>query len=175
MIFTLGLISCKEKEPSTNSHSIEKQSYTDLKKTKEIEFGGGDVWGTTYIFNNFDSSVVKVLVVYDAGDYGKGQNEYLVVDNKLTYQRDSIVDWVINKSPLDSSNYKLRETISYFNSDSTGTKISKAVYSMTFDFSDEKKEKLRTQTADSVNLTKMDYIKLMEELKEALERTVIVE
>jgi hypothetical protein len=177
LLFVLSFISCKEKEAEkTNLRTAEIQNYfKDLKKTKEIRFGGGDVWGTTYIYNNADSSIIKVLVKYDAGDYGKGQNEYLIVDNRLIYQRDSIVDWLIIKSPLDSNKYKLRETISYFNADSTGTKTSKAVYSMTFEFNDEKKKELKNKTADSVALIKTDYVKLFGELKEVLGRTIIEE
>jgi hypothetical protein len=152
-----------------------EDKYKDLKKTKEIKFGGGDVWGTTYIFNNTDSSIVKVLVEYDAGDYGRGQNEYIVDDHRLIYQRDSIVDWLIVKSPLDSNKYKLRETICYFNADSTGTKTSRAVYSMTFNFDENKKTELRNKTVDSVTLTKLDYVKLVDELRNALERRVIEE
>jgi hypothetical protein len=176
LIFIVGLISCKEKRVTTDLRTTGIQNYNkDLKKIKEIMFGGGDVWGTTYIFNNADSSVTKVLVDYDAGDYGKGQNEYLTVDNRLVYKRDSIVDWLIVKSPLDSNKYKLRETICYFNADSTGTKTTKAVYSMTFEFDNEKKKELRNKTADSVALTKMDYIKLMGELKEALALRIVEE
>jgi hypothetical protein len=176
LIFVFGLISCKEKDEKTDLRTTEIQiHFKDLRKTKEIKFGGGDVWGTTYIFNNADSSTTKVLVEYDAGDYGKGQNEYLIVNNRILYQRDSIVDWLIVKSPLDSNKYKLRETICYFNADSTGTKTSKAVYSTTFEFDDEKKKELRNKIADSVALTKTDYIKLVGELEKALGRTLVEE
>ncbi len=171
-----GHISCNDKGVATDLQTTEIPNYRkDLKKTKEIKFGGGDVWGTTYIFNNADSSVTKVLVDYDAGDYGKGRNEYLIVDNKLIYKKDSLVDWLIIKSPLDSNKYKLRETIYYFNTDSTGTRISRAVYSMTSEFDDEKKKELTNKTADSVALTKSDYIKLVGELTEALGRRKIEE
>ena len=91
------------------------------------------------------------------------------------YQRDSLVDWLIIKSPMDSNKYKLRETILYFNDDSTGTKISRAVYSTTLEFSDEKKRQLRNDVADSIALTKLDYIKIRTELKDALGRTIVVE
>jgi hypothetical protein len=173
-LILIGLLSCKEKVVQTDLPvaKIENQ-FKDLKKTKETKFGGGDVWGTTYIFNNTDSSVTKVLVDYDAGDYGKGRNEYLIVDSRLIYQRDSIVDQVINKSPLDSNEYKLRETLCYFNKDSTGTKTSKAVYSMTMDFDSERIQELKNKKADSLVLTKIDYLKMLEELKDALTRTVI--
>jgi hypothetical protein len=174
LICLSALICCKDK--GTDSLATKIQDYSKgLKKTKEIKFGGGDVWGTTYIYNNQDSSVTKVLVDYDAGDYGKGRNEYLIVDNIVVYQKDSIVDWVIVKSPLDSNQYKLRETISYVNGDSTGTKISKAIYSTTLEFSDEKKRELQNVIADSITLTKSDYIKMHSELKDALGRAIIVE
>lgn len=169
----IGLLSCREKVGQTDStQTIIEDQFKSLKKTKEIKFGGGDVWGTTHIFNNADSSMTRVVVEYDAGDYGKGQNEYLTIDNRLVYQRDSIVDWLIVKSPLDSNKFKLRETICYFNADSTGTKTSKAVYSMTFEFDDEKKKELRNKTVDSIDLTKNDYVKIFGELKDALERRV---
>jgi hypothetical protein len=173
-IFVLGLVSCKEKaEPTCLEQTRIEDQFKNLKKTKETKFGGGDVWGTTYIFNNDDSSLTRVLVDYDAGDYGNGRNEYLVVDNRLVYQRDSIVDQIINKSPLDSSEYKLLETICYFEKDSTGTKTSKAVYSMTFDFSNEKIKELQDKTVDSIALTKTDYLKVLEELKDAVTRTMV--
>lgn len=171
-----GLLSCKDKVGQTDlpQTRIEDQ-YKDLKKTKEIKFGGGDVWGTTHIFSNADSTTIKVVVEYDAGDYGRGKNEYILTNNRLIYQRDSIVDWLIVKSPLDSSKYKLRETISHFNADSTGTRTSRAVYSMTFEFDDEKKNELRSKPVDSVTLTKTDFIKVVGELKDALERRVVEE
>ncbi len=176
LTFILGLISCQEKVSEIDSRTTEIENYfKDLKKTKETKFGGGDVWGTTYIFNNSDSSITKVIVSYDAGDYGNGKNEYLIVDNRLIYQRDSILDEIINKSPLDSNNYKLRETISYFNKDSTGTRTSKSVYLMTIESSDEKKNELMNKTADSVALVKTDYIKAFRELKEALDLKLIKE
>jgi hypothetical protein len=160
LICISGLICCKDKE--TDSLVTKIQNYSkDLRKTKEIEFGGGDVWGTTYIYNNQDSSVIRVLVDYDAGDYGKGLNEYLIVDNFILYQRDSLVDWLITKSPMDSNKYKLRETMLYFNDDSTGTEISRAVYSTTFEFSDEKKRQFRNDMADSVALTKLTTLKYL--------------
>jgi hypothetical protein len=174
LILLTGLLCCKEKVGQTDlaQTKIEDQ-LKGLKKTKETKFGGGDVWGTTYIFNNADSSVTKVLVDYDAGDYGKGRNEYLIVNNILIYQRDSIVDQVINKSPLDSSEYKLQETISYFNKDSTGTRTSKSVYSMTFEFNGEKIKELKNKETDSLVLTKTDYLKMLSELKDALTRTIM--
>jgi hypothetical protein len=46
---------------------------------------------------------------------------------------------------------------------------------MTFEFDNEKKKELRNKTADSVALTKMDYIKLMGELKEALALRIVEE
>jgi len=176
LILLTGLHSCKEKVGQTDlpQTKIDAQ-YKDLDKIKEIKFGGGDVWGTTYIYSNADSSVKKVIVDYDAGDYGHGRNEYILVDNFLVFQRDSILDQVINKSPLDSSEYKLRETINHFNKDSTGTRTSKAVYSMTFDFSNKQIQELRNKKPDSLSLDKADYIKLLDELKEALTRTVIEE
>lgn len=92
LICVFGLISCKKgKESDSIVNNIQNYS-KNLKKTIEIQFGGGDVWGTTYIYNNQDSSILKVLVEYDAGDYGKGINEYLLVDNLIIYQRDSLVD-----------------------------------------------------------------------------------
>jgi peptide methionine sulfoxide reductase MsrA len=154
---------------TTELLTVKIQNYNkDLKKTKEIKFGGGDVWGTTSIFNNADSSITKVLVLYDAGEYGNVKIEYLIVDNKLIYQRDSVLAEVINKSTLDSDNYKLHETVSYFNNDSTGTRTSKSVYSMTVEYSDKKRNELMNKTADSVALEKTDYIKALNELKEAL-------
>jgi hypothetical protein len=174
LILLIGLLSCKEKVGQTDSPEtrIENQ-FKNLTKTKEIKFGGGDVWGTTYIFNNADSSVTKILVDYDAGDYGKGINEYIIVDNKLVYQRDSTLAGVINKSPLDSNEYKLHEVTSYFNNDSTGIKTSRAVYSKTFDFDDKKIKELKNKKTDSLTLTRADYLKMLAELKDALTKTVI--
>lgn len=164
-----GLLSCKGKVEQTNlSLNKTEDQFRDLKKSKEIKFGGGDVWGTTSIFTNADSTMTKVLVDYDAGDYGNGRNEYLIVNGRLIYQRDSIVDWVINKSSLDSSKYKLRETICYFNADSTGTMTTKAVYSMTMYFTSEKIQELKSKKPDSLVLASKDYLKLMSELKTAL-------
>jgi len=93
------------------------------------------------IINNKDIRNIGAID-YDAGDYGKGRNEYCNVDDFVVYQKDSIVGGLIVKSPIDSNQYKLRETISYFNGDSTGTRISRAVYSTTLDFSDEKKKRI---------------------------------
>lgn len=63
------------------------------------------------------------------GDYRKGENEFLLVDNKLVYQREYVLDWLLVKSPEDSTNYKVREVVSYFRTNSTGIRKSKAVYS----------------------------------------------
>jgi len=79
LVLLTGLLSCKDKVGQTDLRQtrIEDQ-YKDLKKIKEIKFGGGDVWGTTHIFSNADSTTIKVLVEYDAGDYGRGKNEYII-------------------------------------------------------------------------------------------------
>jgi hypothetical protein len=185
LLIILGLFSCREKGKENEKEEYAKQTdlrrsaiqkyFKGLKKTKETKFGGGDGSGTTYIFNNADSSITRVIVEYYAGDYGNGSNEFLLADNRLIYQRDSIVDWLAIKSPLDSSNYKLSEVVSYYNIDSTGTKFSKEVYLLTLDFNEDKRKELETKKTDSLTLTKEDYIKSLEELKEALKLKLLEE
>ena len=54
-----------------------------LIKNSEVEFGGGDVWGTTSYYTNSDSTQIRVLVKYDAGDYGNGEVEFFIINEKL--------------------------------------------------------------------------------------------
>lgn len=91
LILLIGLLSCKENVAQTDLLQTEPDDQLkNLKKIKETKFGGGDVWGTTKIFNNADSTVTRVVVDYSAGDYGNGRNEYLIVDNRLIYQKERL-------------------------------------------------------------------------------------
>ena len=173
LIFCFLIFSCNENRKETNWTTKIEDKLKDLKKTKEVKFGGGDVWGTKYIYSNNDSSIMKIKVDYDAGDYGKGQNEFLLVNSHLVYQRDYVFDWLIIKSPQDSNNYKLRETVSYFKPDSTGIKQSKAVYSKSLEFNNAKIQELRNKGSDTETLNKTDYVRQYEELKQTLEFELI--
>jgi hypothetical protein len=124
--------------------------------------------GTRYIFNNKDSSVVKILVKYSSGEYGNGENEFLLVNNHLIYQRDYTVDWLALESPADSNDYKLTEVVSYFNPDSTGTRGSKSLSLPSLDITGQNSEQLRNKLADKELLTKVDYLVFVDELKKAL-------
>jgi hypothetical protein len=168
-LILIGLISCEKNKGHIDLQTTDiKAFYQDLTRKQEIKFEDGDSWGTISIYSNADSSVVRVIIDFDNGDYGNGRNEYLAVENRLIYQRDSVSDWLIVKSPMDSNNYKLRETILQFDSDSMGTKTSKAVYSLTADFNNEKKKEFNEKPVDSVKLNKDDYIKALDELRRVL-------
>jgi hypothetical protein len=144
----------------------------DLKETQEVEFGEGDSWGTRYIYNNNDSSVIRVLIKSSAGDYGNGQYEFLLVDNKLIYQRDYIIDWLAIDPLPDTSDYQLSEIISFFNPDSTGLKESKSVYSLQLEVTNETIKKLENKVTEKKLLTKSDYVNSLEELKRAMALTM---
>ena len=173
MIFVFGVISCNEKTTETDWISSVEGNLRNLKQTEETKFGGGDVWGTRYIYSNDDSSVVKVVVDYDAGDYGKGQNEFLLVDSMLLYQRDYVLDWLAVKSPLDTNNYKLREAVSYFKADSTGLKKSQTVYTRSLEITEAKKDELKNKITETDTLTKSEYVRQWNELKNALQLELI--
>ncbi|MGC3943767.1 MAG: hypothetical protein QM762_04365 [Chryseolinea sp.] len=80
------LLSCQEKmESSLSTYSIHDR-IKGLKKTEQTEFGGGDVWGMRYVFNNADSSAIKVVVDFTAGEYGNGTSEYWVIDEQLVVE-----------------------------------------------------------------------------------------
>lgn len=159
----------KDLVPERDPRTTKIDNYIkDLKETQAIEFGAGDTWGTRYIFNNTDSSVIRVLIKYSSGDYGNGQDEFLLVDNKLIYQKNYSIDWLAEDPLPDTSDYQIRETILFFNPDSTGTKESKFVYSQQLEITEEKTKELKAKLPEKKVLSKNDYINSIEELKNAL-------
>ena len=173
LICIFGLIGCKDKKGETDLILGIEEKFKNLKPAGQTKFGGGDVWGIRHVYANNDSSVVKIVVDYDAGDYGKGQNEFLLVDSKLVYQRDYVLDWLVVKSPLDTNNYKLREAVSYYSADSTGLKKSKTVYTRSLEVTEAKKEEFKNRMVETDTLTKNDYVTQYDELKKALQLELI--
>jgi len=143
-----------------------------LKKKKEVEFGGGDVWGTTFYYANNDNTALRIVTKYDAGDYGSGEVEFFIVDERLIYQKEYVLDWLI-KGNKDGQNYKLRETIYYFSEDGTGLKASKHTYTTELKVTVEDRNKLHEATTATQPLETSDYTKQRAELTEVMKRELI--
>ncbi len=135
LILVVVLFSCKER---ATVQSESKNDGASFQQVVEANFGEGDVEGTLRVFRNADSSRTKVVVEYNAGDYGNGRNEFVTLDGQLMFQRDSVVEWLMPQSPLDSNVYELRESSFYFSSDSSGVYTYRAVYSPSRDFDSRK-------------------------------------
>ncbi|MFT6443763.1 MAG: hypothetical protein ACJASM_003326 [Salibacteraceae bacterium] len=143
-----------------------------LEKNSEVEFGGGDVWGTTFYYANADSTQIRIVAKYDAGDYGNGEVEFFVFDDKLVFQKEYILDWLV-KGNQDGQNYKLRETIYCFSNDGTGLKTSKHTYTTDLKVSTENRRKLNEAITETQILEIHDYTKQRAELTEVMKRELI--
>jgi hypothetical protein len=75
-----------------------------------IQYGGGDCWGIT----NFFSLDLDTLIIdkYDCGDYGFGNNLFLISNDSIAMVRKYDFDW----DPSDGNvNYNISEQIFLFN------------------------------------------------------------
>jgi hypothetical protein len=154
-----------------NQTSLTEAKVADLREklslSVEEEFDGGDVWGTTYYYSNTDSTKIRVLYKYDAGDYGSGEIEFFVINNKLLYQKNLILDWLIESNEEDQS-YKLSETIYYFSDTKNGTKLSRQVYTSMGTVSKNDTDKLNLIDPQKQTLAEDDYVKQMKELSKII-------
>lgn len=122
-----------------------------------------------YIYSNKDSSIVRVVVDYTAGDYGRGQNEFVVTHDRLIYQKDLVHDWLVVNSPQDTNNYQLRETVRYFKTDSTGIKHFRTVYTKSLEINEAEKDELKNKMVETDTLTKSEYVQQYNEFRNALQ------
>ncbi len=140
-----------------------------LKKKKEVDFGGGDVWGTTFYYVNKDSTELRIVVKYDAGDYGNGEVDFFLIDEKLIYQKEYVLDWLVKRNK-DGQSYKLRETTYYFSENGTGLKTSKQTYTSELKVSAEDSSKLNEATTSTQPLDTSDYTKQRSKLTDVMKR-----
>lgn len=143
-----------------------------LEKNKEVQFGGGDVWGTTIYYTNADSSELRIVTKYDAGEYSYGESEFFVVDEKLIFHKEYAVDWLL-KENHEGKQFKLNETIYYFSDSKTGFKTSRYTYTSELNLLAADHRNLNNEEVETELLDSNYYADQMAALKEVIRLELI--
>jgi hypothetical protein len=140
---------CKKIEPS-------------LKLQVKEDFEGGDVWGTMTDYTNSDETILKRVIKHEAGDYGKGENVFYIIDHRLVFVRSIEIDWDYNEDKTKEQ-YIITETNYYFNNDRQGIKEIRQTRLFKNDLELGLKELMKL-TYRNLTATSDDYVQIKSDL-----------
>ncbi len=162
LILLTTLISCGQ--TNLKNEVIKKTEFLDkeLKKELKTEFEGGDVWGTILTYSNNDSTSNKIIIKYNAGDYGQGESVFYLLDHKLIFVSEIKSSWIADVDP-DKNQYEFSETKYYFSDKEDGLRENRKLKTKYFEF-DRGINELKNQKFLIDSLTVDDYILMLDKV-----------